>query len=51
MKLDPEAQTLTLESGREVGYDYLVIATGPDLAFDEIEGFGPDTHTASVCSR
>ena len=30
-------------------YDYLVIATGPDLAFDEIEGFGPEGHTQSIC--
>ncbi len=37
-KVDPEANQLTLESGRVVDYDYLVIATGPDLAFDEIEG-------------
>jgi sulfide:quinone oxidoreductase len=30
-----------------VDYDYLVLATGPKLAFDEIEGLGPDGH--SVC--
>jgi sulfide:quinone oxidoreductase len=30
-------------------YDYLVIATGPKLAFDEIEGFGPHGNTQSVC--
>lgn len=47
--LDPASNTLTLQSGREVRYDYLVIATGPDLAFDEIEGFGPDGLTHSVC--
>ncbi len=49
VKLNPEARVVTLESGREVAYDYLVIATGPDLAFDEIEGFGPEKYTASVC--
>jgi len=48
-RLDPETNTIKLESGREVTYDYLVIATGPDLAFDEIEGFGPDKFTNSVC--
>lgn len=48
-KLDPDTNTITCESGREVTYDYLVIATGPDLAFDEIEGFGPDKFTESVC--
>ena len=30
-------------------YDYLIIATGPELAFDEIEGLGPDGFTQSVC--
>ncbi len=48
-KLDPDNNTIVLDSGREVTYDYLVIATGPDLAFDEIEGFGPDKFTNSVC--
>ena len=33
-----------------VRYDYLVIATGPELAFDEIEGLGPQAAiTQSVC--
>ena len=49
-QLLPQENKILLESGQEVSYDYLVIATGPDLAFDEIEGFGPDHHTASVCS-
>ena len=29
---------------------YLIIATGPKLAFDEIEGLGPERHTQSVCN-
>src|SRR5690606_26724598 len=29
--------------------DYLVIATGPELAFDEIEGFGPSKNSSSIC--
>ncbi|HHB80941.1 MAG TPA: NAD(P)/FAD-dependent oxidoreductase, partial [Aliiroseovarius sp.] len=48
-KLLPEENKIELESGKVVEYDYLVIATGPDLAFDEIEGFGPDAYTHSVC--
>lgn len=40
---------IELNDGTSVAYDYLVIATGPDLAFDEIEGFGPEGHTVSVC--
>ena len=38
-----------LTDGSFVDYDYLVVATGPDLAFDEIEGLGPERHTHSVC--
>jgi sulfide:quinone oxidoreductase len=34
-----------------VGYDYLVIATGPKLAFDEVPGLGPHGYTQSVCSQ
>ena len=49
-RLDPDNNQITLASGRVVDYDYLVIATGPELAFDEIEGFGPDHHSASVCT-
>ncbi|PLW79131.1 NAD(P)/FAD-dependent oxidoreductase [Cohaesibacter celericrescens] len=47
--LDPDKQLINLEDGSSVSYDYLVIATGPDLAFDEIEGLGPNGHTISVC--
>lgn len=49
-KLVPEENRIELESGAEVTYDYLIIATGPELAFDEIEGFGPEGHTNSVCT-
>ncbi len=31
-------------------YDYLVIATGPALAFHEVEGLGPEGFTQSVCT-
>jgi sulfide:quinone oxidoreductase len=48
-KLRPEDRILELASGTTVDYDYLVIATGPRLAFDEIEGLGPEGHTESVC--
>ena len=50
VKLDADNNKLILESGREVEYDYLVIATGPELAFDEIEGLGPEAFTQSVCT-
>ncbi len=51
--LDPETSTIKLSDGSEMSYDYLVLATGPALAFDEIEGFGPKRqggNTVSVCS-
>ena len=38
-------------SGRELGYDYLVIATGPKLAFDEVPGLGPHGFTQSICTH
>ncbi len=48
-RLHPEAKQLELDDGRHVDYDYLVIATGPRLAFDEVEGLGPQGHTQSIC--
>lgn len=45
----PAENRLELGDGRSLAYDYLVIATGPDLAFDEIEGLGPQGFTQSVC--
>ncbi len=49
-KIDPEAKQVRMSDGTSVAYDYLVIATGPELAFDAIEGFGPaNGHTQSVC--
>lgn len=48
-RIIPEENRIQLLDGSSVSYDYLVIATGPELAFDEIPGFGPDGHTHSVC--
>ncbi|NBZ89933.1 NAD(P)/FAD-dependent oxidoreductase [Stagnihabitans tardus] len=48
-KLHPEENRIALVDGQSVSYDYLVIATGPELAFDEIPGFGPQGHTQSIC--
>ncbi len=48
-RVEPEARRLVLNDGTALRYDYLVIATGPDLAFDEIPGLGPNGHTISVC--
>lgn len=48
-RLHPEEKRIALVNGDSVSYDYLVIATGPELAFDEIEGFGPEGFTQSIC--
>ena len=48
-KVHPQDNQVELADGSRVDYDYLVIATGPRLAFEEIPGFGPDGHTQSVC--
>jgi len=48
-RVHPEQNQIELEDGRSIDYDYLVIATGPKLAFDEVEGLGPNGHTQSVC--
>jgi sulfide:quinone oxidoreductase len=45
----PQENRIELEDGSSVAYDYLVVATGPDLAFDEVPGLGPNRHTQSIC--
>jgi len=45
----PEENRIELNDGSSLDYDYLILATGPELAFDEIAGLGPDGHTQSVC--
>lgn len=48
-KVHPAENRVELTDGASVPYDYLVIATGPDLAFDEIPGLGPEGFTQSIC--
>jgi len=48
-RVHPAENRLELADGRSLDYDFLIIATGPKLAFDEIEGFGPQGHTQSIC--
>ena len=49
-KINAEANSLELNNGETVSYDYLVIATGPRLAFEEVPGSGPGGHTTSICT-
>lgn len=48
-RVHPEENRLELGDGRSLDYDFLIVATGPKLAFDEIEGLGPQGHTQSIC--
>jgi sulfide:quinone oxidoreductase len=50
-KIDAENNALQLADGQNLTYDYLVIATGPKLSFEEVPGSGPDGgFTHSICS-
>lgn len=49
-RLHPEFNKVVLGDGTEIEYDYLIIATGPKLAFEEVPGLGPnDGFTQSIC--
>jgi sulfide:quinone oxidoreductase len=49
-RVHPAENRIELNDGTSLTYDYLVIATGPDLAFDEIPGLGPNGGiTQSIC--
>ena len=48
-KIDASNNKLELANGETVDYDYLIIATGPRLAFEEVEGSGPEGFTESIC--
>ena len=53
--IDATANRLTLDGGDTLDYDYLVITTGPQLAFSDIPGAGPVASggggfTHSICS-
>jgi sulfide:quinone oxidoreductase len=48
--IDPQAKQITLRD-RTLDYDYVVIATGPELALDALPGLGPEGgYTQSVCN-
>ncbi|EIJ43536.1 NADH dehydrogenase, FAD-containing subunit [Beggiatoa alba B18LD] len=50
-KIDAQQSQITLSNQQTLNYDYLVIATGPKLSFDEVAGLGPvNGFTHSICS-
>jgi len=48
-RIDAAGNAIELQDGSTLGYDYLVITTGPKLSFDEVPGAGPEGHTQSIC--
>ncbi len=48
-RVEPAQNRVELNDGSLLDYDFLIIATGPALAFDEVPGLGPDAHTQSIC--
>jgi sulfide:quinone oxidoreductase len=50
-KIDAEEHRVVTGDGTALEYDYLLICTGPKLAFEEVPGSGPNGgHTQSVCT-
>ena len=47
----PLEKKVVTSAGQRLPYDYLLICTGPKLAFEEVPGTGPENgHTQSVCT-
>ncbi|MCB1849393.1 MAG: NAD(P)/FAD-dependent oxidoreductase [Gammaproteobacteria bacterium] len=50
-RIDARRNRLELEGGRQIEYDYLIIATGPRPAFEEVVGSDPELgHLHSLCT-
>ncbi len=50
-RIDADGDAVITGKGERIEYDYLLICTGPKLAFDEVPGAGPEGgYTQSVCT-
>ncbi len=50
-EIDAQGKRLTLVDGRTLVYDWLIITTGPQLAFSDVPGAGPEQgYTQSICN-
>ncbi len=50
-RIDALGDTVITGAGERIPYDYLLVCTGPKLAFDEVAGSGPEAgFTQSVCT-
>jgi sulfide:quinone oxidoreductase len=48
IRIDPDANMVHCASGRDVSYDFLIIATGAELVWDSVPGLGPTRFTHSI---
>ena len=46
--INPETHRVRCASGTELGYDFLIIATGAELVWDSIPGLGPSRYSHSI---
>ncbi|MBS0215941.1 MAG: NAD(P)/FAD-dependent oxidoreductase [Proteobacteria bacterium] len=50
-RIEADVAAIVTGSGERISYDYLLICTGPKLAFDEVPGSGPEGGwTQSICT-
>ncbi len=47
-KVDPDFNKVTLNDGRVMDYDFLVVATGSKLVWDAVPGLGPTGNSHSI---
>lgn len=48
VRINPLVSTVKCASGRELSYDFLIVATGAELAWDAVPGLGPKRFTHSI---
>lgn len=48
VRIIPHTNTIRCASGRELPYDFLIVATGAELAWDAVPGLGPKGFTHSI---
>jgi sulfide:quinone oxidoreductase len=48
VRIDPDANVVHCASGRDLSYDFLIIATGAELVWDSVPGLGPKRFTHSI---
>lgn len=49
-EINPKSQTVKLNDASEVGYEYLIVATGLTLNWDKIEGLKGNLGSNGICS-